>query len=137
MDNNNEYKLYSKDVSDLLLIYQMIEGSLKLYIEYSCKLIKVLLPQNVAFNYTGKEHENSALGSLIKAFSKYSDNDVLIKDLAALQQKRNFVAHRALVDFMAKGESTNDMSTLKAKAWITFSQVQAELADLDKRIRGI
>jgi hypothetical protein len=115
----------------------MIEDSLKLYIEYSCKLIKVNLPPSIPFNFSGKEHENSALGVLIKAFSKYSDNEALINDLKSLQSKRNFVAHRALVDFMAKGEAKNDMSILKANAWATFSQVQSELSVLDLNIRGI
>ena len=137
MSIQQNYNLYSKEVSDLLLIYQMIEDSLKMYIEYSCKLIKVSLPPNIPFNFSGKEHENSALGSLIKAFSKYSDNESLIDNLKSLQNKRNFVAHRALVDFMAKGESKDDMSKLKANAWVTFSQVQAELTVLDSKIRGI
>ncbi|GDY25228.1 hypothetical protein AHAT_11180 [Agarivorans sp. Toyoura001] len=136
MDNKIEYQLYSKSVSDLLLIYQMIEDSLKLYIEYSCKLVKIHLPKNLPFNFTGKEYENAALGALIKAFSKFSYNDALIEELKNLQTKRNFIAHRALVDFMENGESKDDMSELKGTAWLTFTKVQAELSILDKRIRN-
>jgi len=141
MNFENQSQEFDEGVSHALTVLQLIEENLKLYIRYSFKLIRVKLDISIPFKFNGDEYENSALETLIKIFSKLSDNEELIKSLHKITGKRNFIAHQAMVQYIKgpnDGSYHNDQYTkiknIAVEAWQRLALLQVDIDKLNERI---
>lgn len=136
-------KEFGEGVVGALSIFQVIESSLKLYITYSFRLIQVRLGPNVAFNFNGDDYENSSLETLIKIFSKLSNNKELIEVLKQRKKDRNYVAHQAYIQYLkiegeeSHTEHSEKIHEISVEAVKCLALVQAELVMLDKMIKAL
>jgi hypothetical protein len=143
MTTNDLSKEFGVGVSYALTAFQVIEESLKLYITYSFKLIRIRLDKSIPFEFSGKDYESVALETLIKIFSKLSDNQELITRLRKVTDERNYVAHQALVKYLGgpedgshHDEHSKRITSITVEAWACLAVLQQDLAALDKRIMG-
>lgn len=134
---------FGKGVSHALTVFQVIEESLKLYIKFSFKLIRSKLDLSIPFEFSGKDYENAALETLIKIFSKLSDNKALIESLNKITGNRNYVAHQALVKYLHGAddgthhdEHTQKITDISVEASKCLALLQQDLAALNTRIMG-
>jgi hypothetical protein len=86
---------YQQAVSETAGKFQFLEEGLKLYLENCFQIVKSNLPKEISFNFNRKYVENKPLRQLIQLFEKYNSNSELIKQLKALPEKRNHIAHKA------------------------------------------
>lgn len=82
---------------EILSSFQVLEFSLKAYIARSYKIIKHKLNEEIPFEYSYNDIKNSPLENLLNIFAKLNNNQELIKKLNKLRNKRNFIAHQALL----------------------------------------
>jgi hypothetical protein len=99
---------YRHAVSHALAGFQLIEASLKDFINEYHKRINRFLPSGVTYEFTGKDFEEAALGKLVNSFDKMCSNKPLIVKLRKLQSQRDHLAHRALTDLYGPDSSSFD-----------------------------
>lgn len=87
--------LYMNAAQSAMFQYQLIEEGLKSYISMAHDVIRAKLPSELHFDYRDSEYESMPLERLLNVFGKLSRNKVLIKQLNALREPRNYVAHKA------------------------------------------
>lgn len=101
---------YLVSVSKALLSYQMVEEALKLCIGVSYEVIAASNPPEVSFRFSHASINDAPLGSLVKMFSKVSNNKPLVKELQVkeLGKWRNFFAHNAFAhEFMSQDSKSS------------------------------
>ena len=89
--------VYFQIVQQLLIDFQFIEESLKMYLSHCFRIIRSNLDSRVRYKFGRRDVQNLPLGKLISMFRKFSQNDVLISKLSHLPKQRNFVAHQAFL----------------------------------------
>jgi len=136
-------KEFGESVTGALSIFQAIESSLKLYITHSFKLIKVKLGASVAFNFSGSDYENAPLETLVKTFSRVSNNTDLVMTLRELIKYKNYVAQLAYRQYLQTegetfhGEPSEIIRNISVRAVKCLALMQADLATLDKKIAAL
>ena len=135
---------FGAHVSQCLATFQVIEASLKMYITYSLKLIRVRLGESIPFAFDGADYENAALETLVKAFAKLTNNRSLVSLLRKVIASRNFVAHQALIVYMSGSEDgshhiehSKRIERIAIEAAECLLLLQRDLADLNGRIMGL
>lgn len=88
---------YSARALQILGSFQLLEFALKAYIATCYGIIKAKLEQEIPFRYDLKSIDGFPLERLLNTFSQFNDNVLLQKRLNGLREKRNGVAHRALL----------------------------------------
>lgn len=141
MTNQDLSQEFGAGVSHALTVFQIIEESLKLYIKFSFKLVRVRLDPSIPFGFNGKDYENAALETLIKVFSRLSSNTALIESLNKITSNRNYIAHQALVKYLhgpGNGahheEQSKKITDISVEAWKCLALLQQDLAALNTRI---
>lgn len=138
MDDTTQQHLNS--LSKALAAFQLIESFLKLHIQYSLKLASVHLTGKMPFRFDGAEYEDAPLERLLIIFGKLTDNSGLVSKLEKLKEKRNYCAHRAIIDYLsdpAPCQKTDEMEKIASEAWDTFFELVRETSKLDKRIKAL
>ena len=134
---------FGAGVSHALTVFQLIEESLKLYITFRFKLIRIRLDPSIPFEFNGRDYENAALETLIKMFAKLSTNQSLIESLNKITGNRNYVAHQALVRYLHGSEDgthhdeqSKKIADISVEAWKCLALLQQDHAALRTRIMG-
>lgn len=102
---------YVTMIGSILVDFQFIEESIRMYISNAFKYIVTQLSGEIPFLYDYKDIEKDALGKLINKFEKLNDNKRLIAELNDLKKYRNDCAHRG---FLLTGEQVHDEKYLKS-----------------------
>ena len=123
MNNIDEYR-YA--VTNALAGFQLIEESLKGYIEFYHETVRRFLPEEIAYDYSRKDVQDAALGKLTNVFSKITKNRQLISDLRSLQRMRDELAHTALIELFGSPPSSP-----------FFEHKTSELVELGQRLSSI
>lgn len=90
-------KKYDDAVKDILIAFQLLEEGLKIYLGKVFFVIKTCIKPRLVCKYTRKDLDNRSLGSLIKLFKKFNNNQALQEELGKLRTKRNFYAHQGFL----------------------------------------
>lgn len=77
---------------------QMVEHELKLYIAESLELTKKCIGPRMPFRANGEDYLDFPLGSLIKEFRRYTENDALVRALGDFKKERNYLTHKAITN---------------------------------------
>jgi len=88
---------YVSMIGDILIDFQFIEESIRMYLSNAFKYIGIRLSGLIPFRYDYSDIEKDALGKLINKFEKFNDNKPLIAELRDLTQYRNDCAHRGFL----------------------------------------
>lgn len=102
--------LYREAVSHALAGFQLIEASLKDYIEAFHEVVRKHLPASITYLHGRADIEDASLGRLVGAFSRINGNAELIGKLRGLQRKRDELAHRALTKLYGQGRESFDFA---------------------------
>jgi len=94
MKFETEYQLITLRV---LSSFQTLEFSLKIYIATAYDLIRKRLKDDIPFKYRYKDIKKHSLGMLLAIFQKLNNNTELQHRLNKLVEKRNIIAHQALL----------------------------------------
>lgn len=131
-------KFFEDYLVNALITYQAIESALKAYINFSLKLIRLNLRNDIPFNFDGTDYEKAALGTLVKVFGKLSNNKDLVKLLNSISTERDYVAHQAYIHYAADVENeSNHKEKVVAyhdRAKNCLNILSDELSALGKRI---
>lgn len=131
-------RFFENYLVEALISYQAIEATLKAYIEFSFRLIKLNLRQDIPFNFNGSDFETAALRTLVKNFSKLSNNSELVKLLNQVSGERDFVAHQAYIHYSADLANEDDhkrrVIEYHERAKSCMESLLVELSELGKRI---
>ena len=92
-----EQKFYKDRTVGLLTNFQLLELALKLYIGTSYDYIHMLVEDHIHFDFSITDVENYPLERLLNVFGKLNGNEELKKRLNKLRNKRNYIAHEALL----------------------------------------
>ena len=85
---------YREAVSHALAGFQLIEASLKSYVEEYHAAIRRHLPATLTYEYGRTDVEEASLGKLVNLFSRMNGNTGLIEKLRRLQRQRDVRQHR-------------------------------------------
>src|SRR4051794_2090943 len=111
MSSIRSQRLFFRRVGEALAPYQLVEALLKLYVERAHLKIERILASRVPFHYPAKEYENAPLDRLITLFQRHSNNKQLIARLRSATKTRNYIAHRAIEDYMDHREKNPKQAT--------------------------
>ena len=122
--------------------FQILEQVLKVYLSLCFDIIRKQIP-GFHFEYRDKDIANLPLGRLNHMFIKYNSNTELHKELTALRDKRNYIAHRVYMAFMGNTNPDADLVVAEIKKIQTISnetdhvaeQVLAERDKINKQFR--
>jgi hypothetical protein len=103
---------YKEIIRDILIDFQFIEESLRMYLCYCYGYIAKRLSDTIPFRFNYKDVEKDALGTLINKFAKFNDNTSLISELRELTKHRNECAHRG---FLLTSKESHDEPRLEKK----------------------
>ena len=109
-DKSKYFDDYVTMIGGILVDFQFIEESIRMYISDAFKYIVTQLSGVIPFLYDYKDIEKDALGKLINKFEKFNDNKRLIAELNDLKKYRNNCAHRG---FLLTDEQVHDEKYLK------------------------
>lgn len=138
MDETTQQHLNS--LTKALAAFQLIESFLKLHIQYSLKLASAHLFGKVPFHFSGAEYEAASLERLLTVFRKLTDNTSLASKLEKLKEKRNYCAHRAILDYLGDptpSQKADEMEKIATEAWHVFFELVGETSILDRRIKAL
>lgn len=110
-DKSKYFDDYVTMIGAILVDFQFIEESIRMYISNAFKHIVTQLSGVIPFRYDDKDIEKDALGKLINKFEKLNDNKRLIAELNDLKKYRNDCAHRG---FLLTHEQMHDEKYLKS-----------------------
>lgn len=105
-------ELYSSGANQVLAGFQIIEESLKNYIECHFNFTRAFLNGRLHFDFRREDYQEAALGRLIQVFSKLCNDKKLIIDLRSLVQRRDHIAHKALLKLYDDNTSPDEYSDL-------------------------
>jgi len=101
-----EVDRYMQTAQAAMFQYQIIEEGLKTYIRMAHEIVLLGIPKELAFHYSDKEYDSMPLERLLNAFTKFTHNKTLLKQLNGLRESRNYFAHRSFA--LAFFSSVND-----------------------------
>ena len=87
---------FFRRVTQALMGCQLVEQELKLYISEALDLVRKRLGERMPFKMSGDDFEDSALETLIKTFSKLTNNEQLVRDLRKFKDERNYLSHKGI-----------------------------------------
>src|ERR1700743_3716543 len=90
-------RLYTDGVTQVLAGFQIIEDMLKSYLEVHFDLTRTILNGRLHFGFRREDYQDAALGRLAQVFSKLCSDKQLVADLRAVVERRDQIAHRALL----------------------------------------
>lgn len=111
MTMNDIEQRYRNAVGQALAGFQLIEEGLKVYLSAYHTLVRALLPDEIAYGYTGDDLRDAPLGTLLRAFARANANETLIRELRAEQGLRDELAHRAYLDLFGEKVSEPEVET--------------------------
>ena len=125
-----EFESYMNAAQSAMFNYQMIEQALKVYISCAHEIVQSCLPRQLGFYYNEKEYDAMPLERLLNVFAKFTHNKPLLKQLNALRDKRNYVAHRsfAFAFLSSVSPKVNFDHELKIVTAASASSVEAFMA---------
>lgn len=141
MQFHSEHEMQSLRV---LGAFQLLELALKLYISFAYAVIKQSLNGSVHFGYAYKDIQRFPLEKLMNVFSKLNDNIELQSRINKLRDKRNDIAHGALLyrhdlirDLLALDLETHAVDLAKTEQEVDkcLSLVTRELEPLAAKFR--
>lgn len=107
-----EYGTFTDNLSGVLINFQYLEESLRMNISLSYQIIIKKVGNTIPFNFSYKDVEKDALGTLISKYEKFCNDVDLIKSLRDLVQHRNGAAHKG---WLMHTVQRNDKEYLKTK----------------------
>lgn len=126
----NELRLWhNAQIGQALGAFQLIEEGLKQYIGLAEEIIVLRTRGITPYKPDGEEHWRKApLGRLLKKFAQLTDDDFLVKEIHALVQARNQLAHQAFIQAFQK--TANADSLLRSlETYQELSNKASKLAD--------
>ena len=90
---------YKNGVTLALSGFQFLEETLKTYLELYFDAVRKLTHQKLYFGFERGDYQKAALGRLVQAFSKACDDKALVTELRGMVEKRDHIAHQALLRF--------------------------------------
>jgi hypothetical protein len=130
---------YKEVVLRTLGRFQLLELLLKEYIARVYRVISESVAGKVHFDYSEKDVESFALERLLSTFHKLNSNTELLRRLNVLREKRNQLAHRALLvtfpplhDPVKMDEDFNEYKGLEAEVTACAKLVILEAKALPK-----
>lgn len=141
-------RIFFRRVGEALSPYQLLEAFLKIYIGRAHLKIERLVLGKVPFHYPPSEYENAPLEWLIKMFNRHSDNKSLVKRLRKGMDARNYVAHKAIEEYMTHHTKdpkravkiSRELMKLQKDGYDLVEAVQKELnklCELDELVRQV
>jgi hypothetical protein len=115
------------EVAKALAGCQEIELELKAYISHALSNIRGKVNGAFPFKFHGSDYDEASLETLIKVFSKLSDNADLVRRLNQFKKKRNSLAHMAIARCMNDDGKLDPWKTSGAYADITTVRTDSEL----------
>ncbi|MGD9161329.1 MAG: hypothetical protein PVG39_23145 [Desulfobacteraceae bacterium] len=109
---NKELEQYILINNDILIGFQYVEESIRLYLSEVYKYISAQISDVLPFSYGYNDLEKNSLGRLVKKFEKLNDNKQLISELKHLTPHRNESAHRG---FLLQEEQLSDEAFFNRK----------------------
>ena len=103
MSNSRRESHFLRSVAKALGVCQIVEEILKIYISTSFCRIKDALNGRIPFRFSGTDYDQAAMDKLLQVFRRLSDHDALVKRLTAFKKQRDFVAHRAIMEYAKHG----------------------------------
>jgi hypothetical protein len=133
----SKHEEYFDLVSQSLMEFQFIEEAFRMYISYCYNIITNKVTGHIPFNFTYKDLEKDALGTLLWKFKKFSNNKKLAIKIEKLIKERNRCAHEAyLLTYEQRHSSAyfeNEVEKLKS----TIVQAKESLAELFKEVKHV
>lgn len=86
---------YWNKLGNALTNFQFIEEVIKIYLDYSYKIVSENLKEQIPFDFSYEDVKKDSLRILIRKFKKFNLDKELIKKIGQLIDERNFVAHKA------------------------------------------
>jgi hypothetical protein len=124
---------YKSTVLRVLAKFQLLEFALKGYIGRAYGIIAQSVNGKVHFDYSEKDVESFALEKLLNTFQKLNANRELIRRLNSLRERRNQIAHKALLvtfpplhDFGEMEDRQNEYVVLEDEVTDCLKQVIRE-----------
>jgi hypothetical protein len=111
-DNPKILEQYIIITNDILIGFQYIEESLRLYLSEVYRYISIQISDVLPFRYGYDDIKKESLGRLIRKFGKLNDNESLISELNDLIPYRNETAHRG---FLLQEEQLFDEEYLNSR----------------------
>jgi len=124
-------KAYNEVVGYVLWQFQLIEETLKTYLDITFDLIRARTSDVLVCKWSRRDLENAPLGRLINQFEQFTDDDPLVLDLRALSEERNHCAHRAFV--RARREENTASLLMDVKR---FADLKAQVESLLERMHA-
>jgi hypothetical protein len=97
---------YRDSVTNALGGFQLLEESLKNYLDLYYRSVRYLLGGRLHFDFHRADINDAPLGRLVGSFSKSCANASLVAQLRSLIKYRDAAAHRALICLY--GQATTD-----------------------------
>jgi len=120
---SQKQKEYREAVHFALERCQFIEATLRMYLGTVVEIATLTLADYFPVRVTDKDLAKRPMGSLVKIFSKFNENDQLQSRLKYLVERRNHVAHQSLLftlgelgDEVHMGKAAEDMKTIGEEA---------------------
>ncbi|SRR6266487_1552635 len=133
-EQSSQMDIFLRRIGEALAPYQLIEESLKFYIEAGHWRIEMILRGRIPFRHPRSEYENAPLERLITMFGRHSDNEDLIKRLRGALKKRNYVAHNAINHYMehpTMAQSiSDDLKKIENDGYDLVKEIRQELKKL-------
>jgi hypothetical protein len=119
--------------------FQLLEETLKMYLVLCFEIVRNRLPSAIRFDYSDKDVVNQPLGRLARMFAKYNGETSLYKEIIALTEKRNYIAHQAYLTLLTGARDPETMVKeitkvhgIQQEASAVVRQVMQEMTKLRK-----
>jgi hypothetical protein len=126
--------VYKDQIAEALGAFQLIEEVIKQYLDGAYKLITHKMKGQLKVSLSIDLLRNRTLRGYVNEFKKYNDNYALISKMERLVNKRNNLAHEALLVIYQEGDGGN-LTQLVQQAKKTHKEVKECLGELLEEIR--
>jgi hypothetical protein len=144
---SSEIDKYMNAAQSAMFHYQMIEEALKAYIFYAHEIIQSRLPEKISFTYNEAEYASMPLERLLSVFAKFTHNKPLLKQLNALRESRNHVAHRSFAlaflsavsqraDFGSEFKKVKEASAASLKGFQALKEEVDSISQLSEKCKA-
>jgi hypothetical protein len=130
---------FLRHAAEALAVCQLLEAMLKVYIRTSFAKVREAVKDRLPFRYTGDDYQNSPLDGLLKIFRRLSDHTTLIDRLDALKKERDYLAHRAMMEYLHESktdspkrkETMKRLRSLRSEAYTLLDEILVEIRRIE------
>jgi hypothetical protein len=145
LKRRNAQQEYKEVALDAILAFQVLEELLRQCLERCHMIVTFRLRGWLAYEVTHEDIKRDArsLGTLIRAFARYCIDAALVDELEQLRERRNYVAHEALLLLSDEkleddvSEKIKDLQDVHKRAVRAAEKVSEFLNDAEERVRDL